>query len=271
MQTSFPASEENFPIVLQKMIDYVQPYMSAIGLVKPGDDRKPPGDHCGTGSFITFNNQRYILTCDHVATRKKLGTLGFTQFDAEEGLSIANSFDCMPYPVDAAASPLSENSWHLITHRAKCIDRKMLAQSHRPVEGEYLFIYGFAAIDTKTAFGEHIIPGTGAFVHEVPYDPALDFENPKVIDGFHICMAFNPMNADQLEGRPAPLPLAEGMSGSLVWNTRYQELTMQEKHWSAEDSRITAILWASSTKTCSLAATPIEHLEPLFKKLERVC
>ncbi len=74
--------------------------MSAIGLVKPGDDRKPPGDHYGTGSFITFNNQRYILTCGHVATRKKLGTLGFTQFDAEEGLSIANSFDCMPYPID---------------------------------------------------------------------------------------------------------------------------------------------------------------------------
>jgi len=54
------------------------------------------------------------------------------------------------------------------------------------------------------------------------------------------------------------LSLPDGMSGSPLWNTRYEEITRQGRSWKAEDARITGIVWGRSAKARQMYATPIE-------------
>ena len=51
-----------------------------------------------------------------------------------------------------------------------------------------------------------------------------------------------------------------GFSGSLVWNTRYLEVTRQNLEWSPEDAVVTGLLrrWDQETKT--LLVWRVEHL-----------
>lgn len=55
-----------------------------------------------------------------------------------------------------------------------------------------------------------------------------------------------------------------GFSGSLVWNTRYLEVTASGNQWTPHDSVITGILrrWDTATKT--LLALRVEHLRPFL-------
>lgn len=54
------------------------------------------------------------------------------------------------------------------------------------------------------------------------------------------------------------LSLPDGMSGSPLWNTRYEEITRQGRSWKPEDARITGIVWGHSAKARQIYATPIE-------------
>jgi len=65
------------------MPSFVDPFISAISMVKPGDNREPPGDHCGTGFFLIVEGERLIVTCEHVANVDPENTLVMAQFGAE--------------------------------------------------------------------------------------------------------------------------------------------------------------------------------------------
>jgi len=263
-RASFQQPPDN---VARQMGDYVDLFVSAIGLVKPDDDRDPPGDHLGTGGFILLNGGRYLLTCEHVARKSKHGMLACTQFGSEYGISVANLFSSLPYPVDAAASRLSERSWSLVSHKAQCIDSSMLAQKHNPVEGEYLYVYGFPSQDAVAAYGQQHHRGIGVFTHECAYDSILDSETPKIIEGYHICLGYNPEYASVIYGSNSALSRADGISGSLVWNTRFKEYTDRGIQWSPQNSCVTALVWGNPTKAGMLIATPIEYIHNLLGTL----
>jgi hypothetical protein len=137
----------------------------------------------------------------------------------------------------------------------------------RPSRGEYLYLQGFPGDDAKVAFGVHHQRSTGVITHECAYDPILDDESPKVIDGYHICLSSSPASASVIEGPNTSLPRTRGMSGSFLWNTRYKEMTDQGRQWSPQDARITALVWGDSTKARMLIATPIEFVRSFLNAL----
>lgn len=249
-----------FPAVLKQFPDFVEPFISAISLIKPDDERTPPGDHHGTGSFFLLDDVRLLVTCEHVANVPANVILGMTQYGAEHALSIPGAFFASEYPVDVAAIHIPDENWNRVPHAARCVELNMLSRKHEPVEGEYLYVYGFPGDDAAVGFGQHSHRGLAVFSHEIEFSSVTVDEEPKPVEPHHFFIPYNPENAKLLEGSNSVLSLADGMSGSLVWNTRYTEVTSQGREWRPEDARVTGVLWGHSSKAGVLIVTKIEYL-----------
>lgn len=241
------------------MGDLVERYTAAITFIPADDQRDPPGDHQGTGWLAIIDEHPLLCTCEHVAKLHRPGQLGYSCFGAEHGISVGSGFELHPLPLDFAVASLSR-TWRQIHHRGECIPSSMIGERHCPVEGEYLYFYGFPGVEAKAHFGEHYIQGTGIFLHEIDFvDRVLD-EEPRVDPKVHITMSLSPARAIPLTAETHELPLPHGMSGSALWNTRYKEVAALGKQWQPGDARLTGIVWGASQKTGVLLATPIEKL-----------
>ncbi|WP_288491889.1 hypothetical protein [uncultured Pseudomonas sp.] len=249
-----------FPVALEQFSDFVEPFISAISLIKPDDERAPPGDHHGTGSFFLLDDVRLLITCEHVANVPANVILGMTQYRAEHAISIPGIFSTSEYPVDIAAIHIPDRNWGRVSHAARCVELNMLSKRHEPVDGEYLFVYGFPGEDAVVGFGEHSHRGLGVFLHEIEFSSVTVDEEPKPVEPHHFFIPYSPNHARLLEGSNSVLSRAEGMSGSLVWNTRYTEVTSQGEEWRPEDARVTGVLWGHSSKVGALVVTKIEYL-----------
>lgn len=196
-----PACRQPPETIVVQIRKYVEPFLSAIGAVEVGDSRDPPGDHIGTGAFIVLGGVRYLLTCDHVAQAWHGVTLACDLFKLGGAIKVANPFVTVPFPVDVAASPISNRSWTCVSHNATCLTVNDFALSHSPVDGEYLYVGGFPGEWAHEFPGEpHHVQLAELFSVEVPFDPALKTEYQKPIDGYHLCLDCNPEHVKRLLG-----------------------------------------------------------------------
>ncbi|MBH1486442.1 hypothetical protein I5U45_09330 [Stenotrophomonas maltophilia] len=249
--------------LVNEMGELVEQFTVAIISIPPGDSRKPPGDHHGTGWLIDMDGQPHICTCEHVANFQSKGKLAYSCYGSEGGVSVERDFLLKPLPMDFAIASLA-SSWDVVEHKGVCIPESMIATQHCPVEGEYLYFYGFPGSDAKACFEQHYIQGTGVFLHEVEFVQDVLDEESRADPAMHICMSLSPTEAVPLTAQTGELPLPHGMSGSALWNTRYLEVTNAGNTWSPEDARLTGIVWGASQKAGVVVATPIERFRNLL-------
>lgn len=242
--------------VVMAMGDYVDPFVSSILHIPYGDERDPPGDHWGTGWLVETLGVPNLATCEHVARKQSQGTLGYSCYGCESGISVGSAFDLHPYKIDFAKTSISK-TFQKIKHSGTCTTRSQYAERHSPVKGEYFYAYGFPGFDAREGFGQHEAQGMGVFLREVDWVPTTFAETPSPVQGTHICLAWNPDSTSGLLGTTGALSLPNGMSGSPLWNTRYAEVTQRGEEWSPSDSRITGIIWGHSAKSGLLFATPV--------------
>ncbi|QJI20408.1 MULTISPECIES: trypsin-like peptidase domain-containing protein [Pseudomonas] len=247
-------------IQLELMASYVEPFINAITLIERNDKNTPPGRHYGTGSFFSLKGRHYVLTCEHVAKGRRLGRLALTKFGASNAQKLVGDFGAAPLKIDAAALALHPDSWTSPPHQAKAAPLKLFDTSHHPVDEEVLYIYGFSGSDAIVSFGSHLKRGVGLFTHECEFNEAIKEEESEADPQYHFCVDFNPEKSVLIDGDQSPLSAPDGMSGSLVWNTRFVEVTQQGGDWQPEDARITGMVWGHSSKVCALIATRIEHI-----------
>lgn len=245
--------------VVDQMGDLVDTLVCEITKIKPGDVRRPPGDHHGTGWLVEKDGIPHLCTCEHVAVDQASATLGYSCFGGDRGVSVGTPFILYPHPLDFAIAPLTR-SWAKVQHKGACVPKTQVASRHKPVDGEYLYVYGFPGADAYPGFEQHNSQGLGVFSHQVPYDPVLATEDPPADPQFHICVAWNPEHAEAMTKTSGTLSKPPGMSGSPLWNTRYKEVTESGGTWTARDARLTGIVWGASSKAGALIATPIEHI-----------
>ena len=243
--------------VAAAMGDYVDEFVSAVLLVLPGDQRNPPGDHWGTGWLVQEFDEPILATCEHVARRQSQGTLGYSCHGCDSGISVGSKFDLYPYEIDFAKAGISK-TFRGVEHKGKCTVKAQYAERHSPVEGEYLYVYGFPGVDARAGFGQHLAQGMGVFLRESDFDANTFTETPVPVFGTHICLAWNPEEASGMLGTTGELSLPNGMSGAPLWNTRYLEVTERGDQWHPSYSQITGIVWGHSAKSGHLFATPVE-------------
>ena len=195
-------------------------------------------------------------------------TLACDLFKLGGAIKVANPFVTVPFPVDVAASPISNRSWTCVSHNATCLTVNDFALSHSPVDGEYLYVGGFPGEWAHEFPGEpHHVQLAELFSVEVPFDPALKTEYQKPIDGYHLCLDCNPEHVKRLLGDHSWVAKLGGLSGSLVWNTRYREITSQGGEWKPTDLRVTALVWAHTSKAGMLVATPVQYIRAFLAGL----
>jgi hypothetical protein len=245
--------------VIEQAWDYVEQFICPIQFIREGDNRTPPGDHHGTGWFVEKHGVVHICTCEHVANFQDKGKIGYAPFGGDCGINVGRQFFVEAHPVDFAIADASR-TWILISHKGKCIPLESFDKKHQPVEGEYLYLQGFPGADSQAIWGQHNVKGLGAYLHEVEPPSELFSEHPPFKAGYHICMAWNPANATSLTEAAIDLSAPGGLSGSVLWNTRYQEVSGQGRNWSVNDMRVTGIVWGASSKAGVITATPIEHI-----------
>lgn len=239
------------------LTDFVDPYVCPIQFIPKGDTRQPPGHHHGTGWFYTDGSYPYIVTCEHVARWQKQGALGYQCLGSDYGISIEGEFCVASHPEDAAIA-LIPRSFTALPHKGKCLPQSLLALEDSPVEGELFFAHGFPRTESRQAFETQLVQANSVFLRQVALNPAVYQEvPPHPLPDFHICLAWDPENAAPLLGTAGALSLPDGMSGSLLWNTRFEEITRSGGRWTPTDARVAGMIWGHSAKAGQLYATPI--------------
>ena len=128
---------------------------------------------------------------------------------------------------------------------------------HNPTTPEeVLFFYGWTGENARYGFGVHETIGTGYCSQEIKGSGDREyfevFWDPQktIID----------KETDSEHNIQINIDDPRGFSGSLVWNTRYCEVTSQKKQWSPTDAVATGLLQRWNQKKKSLMVWRSERL-----------
>ena len=236
--------------VTDAMLEHTRPFVTALGTETDTTVRL-----VGTGSYVGDENQRLVLTCEHVAWEKPMH---YRFMGSEEVFEHPGPWTLTPHPTDSAFASISSAQWCATTHQAKAIPLNRFANRHEVVEqAELLFFMGYAGENACYGFDTHQTNGTGycsqeklgtgdSCIFELFWEP----DKTKFTTG---------TSAEAQRG--TKYENARGFSGSLVWNTRYLEISGKEgRSWNPADAVVTGLLrrWDERTKT--LLVWRVEHL-----------
>jgi len=211
----------------------------------------------GTGSYVLYEGQRILLTCQHVRER---GGVDYRFFGSDDVFKHPGPWveDKRP-SVDAALAVMGDRLWNATTaHEAIPVPYGRFAPRHHLAQKEeLLFIRGFAGENARYGFGVHEANGTGYCLQEKRVDPP----DPDIFEVFWEPQETSfTSGTDEQARNVMKFQDAGGFSGSLVWNTRYLECGRAGRDWTPECAVVTGLLrrWDTATKT--LLVWRVEHL-----------
>jgi hypothetical protein len=238
----------------EAMARHSAPYITAIARPVANDE----GDFIGSGSFMIFGGQAFLITARHVAMD--------AQMDAVGGAAFSNG-DAKPYQLITAPFITDENLDVAIV--PVTLDREpgstrlacpsdYISQVSGPLR-DWLFVHGFPGersrfLRISEAIHSKTLPyGTATAI------PSWSDFNPNL----HFAVGFDPTSAQHSDGTSATLPDPHGMSGSAVWNTRRSEIGAG---WKPTDARIMGVIHRWDQTADCLIGTRIEHVHGLIAR-----
>ncbi len=248
-------TKEEWEAVLPDVVGQMQAYLS--------DFCTPIAKHLGeyaelegSGTYITLADRTFILTNEHVArVRSATQALIHMLRDKGELPLILGNHMAIPEPRDIALLPVSSTVWSAGDHRSRAITVDMIAREHRPVPTEVLIFVGYSGERHSFRFDTLITPATTSASREVP----LPTDDDRFDLCYHFGLDYKPNLATSIEGTSG-LPVPPGLSGSLVWNTRFVECRIRGEPWTPECARITGIVWGWPSNVGCLVATRAEYV-----------
>lgn len=236
--------------VTDAMLAHSRPFVTPLGTETPETVRL-----VGTGSYANIEDQRLLLTCEHVARTQPMH---YRFNGSEDVFDHPGPWRMNRHPIDAAFAPISPAQWTATRHQAAAIPFKRFASKHTIVEqAELLFFRGYAGENEHYGFGIHQTNCTGYCVQEKMGSG----------DGDIFELFWEPDKMEFTSGTSAEARAelkfenARGFSGSLVWNTRYLEIAREGgRTWTPDDAVVTGLLrrWDPDTRT--LLVWRAEHL-----------
>lgn len=209
----------------------------------------------GSGSYVIVGDRRILLTCEHVAS---VVPIEYRFYDSELVFRHPGPFMKEGLPIDAAFAQITDDQWNMVEHHGALIPYERFALTHRVADrSELLFFRGFAGENSHYGF-EYLETNASGYCSQekVVNEPNSQifeiFWEPKKIEYTESTTAENRKNVRYNDPR--------GLSGSLVWNTRYIEVTTDGRKWGPDDAVVTGLLCRFDDKTKTLLALRIEHL-----------
>lgn len=231
----------------------------------------------GTGNYVQLTGATHLLTNAHVFEDADGRTLGHLPVPGRDFVSIPHA-NLATWPIDAGlarldpACPLSPGA---------VVTPAEFDQSFAPADGELLFWLGY--------------PGSTATRHEpisdsrrranwfdgpieslaVPYVTQQVRGPSPPVPSFqpsdHVLLHY-PARAVRSTGTEADLPNPKGMSGSLLWDTKYVASRKAGSPWAPSLARVCGLVWAAHSTPEVVVATRVECLAPAllhFIRIER--
>lgn len=218
------------------------------------------GEPWGTGNYVELNKQPALLTNEHVAVACRDHSLTHQFLGSDTVFRVTQDFRDVKEPLDIAVSPIEQKVWTAEAHQSAAIPEDRWAHAHSPVLGEILFFKGYKGATVPFAFGSLFTNATSYGCQEVPLS-----EKGRYNSRFHFGLDYRPDLATALDGRDLPLP--DGFSGSLVWNTRFVECARNDQPWSVDCAQVTGIAWLWVPEAGCLVATRAEYVRRFLRRV----
>lgn len=234
------------------MVQYVRPYVSPLFITSSS-----PRKLIGSGSFIVYEENNAVLTCEHVSGSKKLDFFLRGNTAAHELGKIITS--CSK-DLDLELIGMKPDNWCGVEHSSKSLTHSLFAEEHSPKsKEEVMFIQGFSDENSGSGYGDEIPISTG-LATQVQASTTSNIKNFEI--------PWSPNKETYPSGTESSLrerhvhKIPSGMSGTLVWNTRYLEVSRQGIKWKPEHARITGIVHRWDKDTKSLICLKVEKILP---------
>jgi len=241
----------------QAMQDHCGNFITPISRVADDDW----GELEGTGGYVEVAGKRLLITNEHVIRDFRTHQFTHQFFECEDIFKLTAPLAIEAHPVDAAICAIGDAVWGYRPHTANVVPFKRFANRHQPVPGELFFFAGYTKSRSKPLYKYLESRATPLLTQELraPY--------PADLHANHFMLSYPPARAESVDPRITPnLPNADGLSGSLVWNSRRIESLMQGKQWSPEMAQVTGLLCRVDTPTLSVLAIRIEIVLDFLKR-----
>jgi len=235
--------------VADRMKEYTRPYVTPMRTANDYGVRL-----LGTGSYVAASERRILVTAEHVIRGK---TEVHNQFWGLETVFHVLEPFVFDVPLDVAFAPIRSEIWNAEPHSALTISFGRFAIKHEPLRDELLFFRGFAGENAYYGFGIHEANATG-YCSQEPHAPPLAPELFEIIWKPEK-MEFTSETSDEMQKKMTHAD-PHGLSGSLVWNTRYVEKCAADEMWRPEDAVVTGLLQRYAAERETVVALKVEHL-----------
>jgi hypothetical protein len=240
-----------------EMQDQCMRFVSPISHVITKDE----GELEGTGAYIEWEGRRLLITNEHVLRDYKQRRFAHQFHECVDFFPLADPLALERPHVDVAVCDLADELWHSRRHAAVAIPPERLAREHCPVAGELLFVTGFPQRRSRFLFGTLSNSATRLMTQEHPIVPDADIHRN------YFMIAHAPEKTQSVDPtNGVPLSTPEGMSGSLVWNTRLVECMAAARQWSPDSAQVTGMLCRWDSSNSSTVAVRIEVIRDFLQR-----
>jgi len=244
--------------VAQAVLAQMSAYTSRFIAVVARKISDTEGDFVGSGTFMVFGGQAFLVTADHVVKKADPDSTGKVVFSNGNGAlyQSVNTRFCADDALDIAIAPVRLT--RPPPSMCQAVPSTMIA-SHAGQLGDLLFVHGFPAERSRfTVFGPAIVSRTLPFGSSKQKTEWPDFDPEK-----HFALGFDPKHSICPSDMTFSLPNAHGMSGSAVWDTRKRE---RGERWQPSDARVIGVLHRWDQDARCLIGTRIEYIHGFVAK-----
>ena len=235
--------------VLRRMYDAVSRFTVPIS-ISLSDTH---GKHLGTGSFVDLGRIITLASCEHVMGKRKNNNLAHRVVGIDRYIAVTGSGACIVEPVDVGVVAISPVLWDEYARKSEAIPENRMAVLHDAAPNELFFVFGFAEENSHFFFDTLEVNGTAYLCRETPLP-----SHSRLARQIHFALEYNQDLATKAFGEHG-LPKPPGMSGSLVWNTRFVECSNEGKEWTPGYADVAGMVWFWSEDDV-IAATRVEYV-----------
>lgn len=215
----------------------------------------------GTGTFIERDSIE-IITCQHVACFEP--TAYFLDGQGSLQLEPGNWLVDAAEDKDIAIAPISDEEWQNLATRARPLPYSKFAQQHTAVDRELIFFRGIAGenVDYVGNFGVDAVLSGYCSQEELNTGDSELFEMLWNPEGVQITTGTDEAVRDRVK-----YTIPGGLSGSLVWNTKFVEFGCDFERWRPQEAVVTGLLRRFDPNSNTLLVWRIEHVHEWLRSI----
>lgn len=255
--------------VVNEMAKHVPKFTTPISL----SHEHGRGEGWGTGNYFKFCDHPFLLTNQHVLQHEKGSTLAHLPGPTDDYVALNGTRKTWALPLDIGIERLTVTP---CGPNRELLTTSVLDQNFCPQEGEILFWFGYQGTlakrhdvitDAKVRYnwfdGPLVMPGLPMASQQ---DSGLHVDVAMFDSAKHV-MVHYPSSAKRAPGAiEEDLPNPKGMSGSLLWDTKYLSCHSLGEPWDATKARVCGVLWAAHDDPEVVVATKIEHIRTVLRQ-----